>query len=342
MKFETSSRPWWSEASRSIHSFPADLAVGLGLLVATNLFLLFPGLRSVTFAGASLRTLLGIPVLFFLPGYVLVSMLFPARAGGRSARGERTADAIDRPERFALSFGMSIALLPMIGFVLASWWVLTLSTVVTSLTVLLLVGIFVTAIRRFRLSEAERYGHTVGQWSTAIDSVLRGSEGWGFTASSIVLAAAMVLAIGSIGFAVATPYQSGSSSTLYLATENETGVELASGYPTDFTLGEAETLVVGIENDEERRQSYTVVVAAERVENASGSVRVTERQEITRLHPVVDDGEDWSGRHDVAPQLVGDDLRLHYYLYKGETAPDEPTAATAYRDVYVWIDVNRD
>lgn len=341
MKFETSSRPWRIEATRSVRSFPADLAAVVAVLAMTSLVVLLPGLRSATIAGASLRTLLGLPVLLFLPGYVLVSVLFPARTSGRVAPGDRTADTIDRAERFALSFGMSIAILPAIGFVLATWWVVTLSTVVTSLTVLLLVGISATAIRRFRLPESERYGNSVGQWSTAIGRVLRGSEGWGFTASSIVLAAAFVLAIGSIGFAVATPYQSGESSTLYLVAENETGVEFASNYPTDLTIGETETLAVGIENDEERRQQYTVVVALERVENDSSSVRVTERQEITRLHPVVGDGEEWTGRHDVDPQLVGEDLRLHYFLYKGETAPDEPSDTTAYRDVYVWIDVNR-
>lgn len=341
MKFETSSRPWWIEATRSVRSFPADIVAVVAVLAVTNLVVLLPGLRTATIAGASLRTLLGIPVLLFLPGYVLISMLFPARTSERFARGTRTSDTIDRPERFALSFGMSIAILPMLGFVLATWWVVTLSTVVTSLTVLLLVGIAVTAIRRFRLSASERYGNSVGQWSTAIGRLLRGSEGWGFTASSIVLAAAILLAVGSIGFAVATPYQSGGSSTLYLVTENETGVEFASGYPTEFTVGETETLSVGIENDEERRQQYTVVVALERVESESSSVRVTERQEITRLHPVVEDGENWTGRHDVAPQLVGDDLRLHYFLYEGDTAPEDPSDTTAYRDVYVWIDVNR-
>lgn len=341
MKFETSSRPWWVEATRSLHSFPADLAAVVAVLTVTNLVVLLPGLRSATIAGASLRTLLGIPVLLFIPGYVLVSMLFPARTSDRLARRDVTSDSIDRLERLALSFGMSIAILPLLGFVLATWWVVTLSTVLTSLTVLLLVGISVTAIRRFRVPEPERYGNSVGQWSTAISRLLRGSEGWGFQASSIVLAGAIVLAIGSIGFAVATPYQSGQSSTLYLVTENETGAQVAAGYPTDLTIGEAATLSVGIENDEERRQPYTVVVALERVVNDTGSVRVTEQQEITRLHPVVGDGEDWTGRHDVVPRLVGDDLRLHYFLYKGEAAPDDPTGSSAYRDVYVWIDVNR-
>lgn len=338
MNFETSKRPWWSQATRSLRGIPADLVAAVGLLVVTNLVVLLPGLRDAPIGGASVRTLLGLPVLLFLPGYVLVSMLFPRRAHDRSRANDALDGSIDRVERIALSFGMSLAVLPMVGFVLATWWTITPSSLVTSLSVVLLAGIGVAAIRRLRLPRAERFGTSIGRLSSTIGRALRGSTG--VDASTLVLVVAVVLGLGSIGFAVATPYQSGQSSTFYLLSENESGAELASTYPANFTLGESETLTVGIENDEERPLEYTVVVALERVERDGSAVRVVENVEVTRLHPAVESGASWTGRHAVAPELVGENLRLHYYLYKGDSAPEAPDPSSAYRDVYIWIDVN--
>ena len=53
-----------------------------------------------------IRIVLGLPVVLFFPGYTLLSALFPRR--------ENLSDI----ERFALSFGLSIAVVPLIGLIL--------------------------------------------------------------------------------------------------------------------------------------------------------------------------------------------------------------------------------
>jgi len=53
-----------------------------------------------------LRIILGIPFLLFFPGYTLMAALFPQKEG------------INGTQRVALSFGLSIAIVPLIGFAL--------------------------------------------------------------------------------------------------------------------------------------------------------------------------------------------------------------------------------
>jgi uncharacterized membrane protein len=52
------------------------------------------------------RVVLALPTVLFIPGYCLITALFPKD-------GE-----IDLMQRIALSFGLSIAVVPMIGFLL--------------------------------------------------------------------------------------------------------------------------------------------------------------------------------------------------------------------------------
>ncbi len=54
----------------------------------------------------SVRIFLGLLFVLFLPGYIFVAALFPKKAD------------VDSIERVALSFGLSIAIVPLIGLIL--------------------------------------------------------------------------------------------------------------------------------------------------------------------------------------------------------------------------------
>lgn len=88
-----------------------------------------------------LRWVLGSVFVLFIPGYVTVEALFPK---GRE---------LDGIERFALSVGLSLALVPLIGLLLNyTPWGIRLTPIVISLTILT-VGLAAAALgRRFAIS----------------------------------------------------------------------------------------------------------------------------------------------------------------------------------------------
>ena len=78
-----------------VHS---DLQIIAALTVLTFIFVLFPPLDQ-TF----IRTIFGLIMVLFLPGYALIAALFIGK------------DDLDAIERIALSFGLSIAVVPLLG-----------------------------------------------------------------------------------------------------------------------------------------------------------------------------------------------------------------------------------
>ena len=89
----------------------------------------------------AVRWVLGSVFVLFLPGYVTVEALFPK---GRE---------LDGIERFALSVGLSLALVPLVGLLLNyTPWGIRLTPIVISLTILT-VGLALVALgRRFSVS----------------------------------------------------------------------------------------------------------------------------------------------------------------------------------------------
>jgi hypothetical protein len=91
-----------------------------------------------------LRWVLGSVFVLFVPGYVAVEALFPK---GRE---------LDGIERFALSVGLSLALVPLIGLLLNyTPWGIRLTPILTSLTVVTTALAIIGLLRRYRIS-AER------------------------------------------------------------------------------------------------------------------------------------------------------------------------------------------
>jgi hypothetical protein len=89
----------------------------------------------------AIRWVLGSIFVLFIPGYVTVEALFP--------KG-RELDAI---ERFALSVGLSLALVPLVGLLLNyTPWGIRLNPIVVSLTILTVGLAMVALAREYRLS----------------------------------------------------------------------------------------------------------------------------------------------------------------------------------------------
>jgi hypothetical protein len=90
-----------------------------------------------------LRNALGVIFVLWLPGYTLIKALFPVQVPIKTA-----TETFDTIERIALSVGMSLALVPMVGLLLNySPWGIRLTPIVLSLFALTLVFATAAAIR---------------------------------------------------------------------------------------------------------------------------------------------------------------------------------------------------
>jgi uncharacterized membrane protein len=293
-----------------------------------------------------LRILVGLPFVLFIPGYAFIAALFP-EAGSRSAsdtsNGDDDADAdgrgIDGIERVALSFGLSIAVVPLIGLVLNfTPWGIRLVPIMLSVSGFTLIATAVAARRRRALPAAERFTVPYRAWVAAGRTELFEPETRTDGILNVVLVLSLVLAVSSVGYAVAVPQQGEQFSEFYLLTEGPDDELVADDYPTEFTAGEPQSLYVGIGNQEYESVQYTVVVAIQDVRFVNNESEVREEQRLRTFETTVAHNETWQLNHTVAPTLTGERLRLTYFLYKGE-APQNPTVDNAYRELHLWVNV---
>jgi uncharacterized membrane protein len=363
----------WLLLPEPVRRLPADLAAVVALVVLTVLAVLLPVVSETP-----LRVVLGLPFVLFVPGYAFIAALFPEagesptadgsagdEAPDTGSAGDESPDAGDRSgidgiERVALSFGLSIAIVPLIGLVLNfTPWGIRLVPILASVSGFTLIAVAAAAVRRRELPEEERFRVPYRAWVAAGRAELLEPDSRGDAALNVLLVLSIVLATASVGYAVAVPKQGEQFSELYLLTEGEDGDLVADDYPTEFVRGEPRSLVVGIGNQEHRTVEYTVVTELQAVEiersgngsvgtnasvNASASagnvsMTVLEEEEIRRFETELAHNRTWIRPHNVTPTLTGEDLRLTYLLYES-APPEDPTVDSAYRAVWLWVNVS--
>lgn len=331
-----SDRGWELLIPKPFRRFPADLTTVIALTLFTGLAVFLPVIRETP-----LRILFGLPFVLFVPGYAFVAALFPEQ-GNPLSRNEETINenqGIDGIERVALAFGMSIAIVPLIGLLLNfTPWGIRLTPIVLSVGGFTIGCAVIAAFRRRELPAEERFSVPYQEWIVAGRAGLVEPDDRVDAALNVALVLAIVLALGSVGFAVASPQNGEQFSEFYLLTEDEDGELVASGYPEEFVQGESQPVILGIENHEYETVEYTVVVQLERVEGEGNEAEVVEREELDRAETTLEHDETWQEVYQITPTMAGESLRLNFLLYEGEV-PAEPTQENAYRDLHLWIDV---
>ena len=367
-------RELWLVVPRPVRRLPADLAATTLLTLVTLVTVFVPVINETP-----LRVLFGLGFVLFLPGYAFIAALFPeagttpvatetvdtegptlepanrpapvpgteaaaaepdTHSGGTDARSTPTdRSGIDGIERVALSFGLSIAVVPLIGLVLNfTPWGIRLVPVVIAVAGFTLGCVAIAARRRWALPPDERFAVPYHEWLAAAENELLEPDDRTDAALNVVLAVSVLLAVGSVGYAVAVPPQGEQFSEFYLLTETLEGELVADDYPETMAVNDTAELIVGIGNNEYEPTEYHVVVQLQEVETANNSTTVLERTEIDRFDATVEHNETHQERHALRPMRSGEDLRVQYLLYR-DSVPEEPTGENAYRDLHLWIDV---
>jgi uncharacterized membrane protein len=280
---------------RTGNEFIAVLVLGL-LLVA----LIAAGVEGLPAPLPLLHLLLGLAYVLFVPGYVLQAALFP-----------RT-DELDGPERWALSFGLSVAVVPPMALLLdALPWGIRLWPIVATEGLFILVCSLLAWYRRRRLPQAQRFTLAleidVEGWWSAQDRTNRLLYG--------ILALALLTAAGAAIAIIVTPKPGQFFTEFYILGPGG----LAESYPRTGVLGQPMEVMVGITNREARGADYMV-----RIE--------LEGQSVGRVGPIrLAPGETWEAAVSFVPSVAGADLKLEFFLYKD--GGDEP-----YRALLLWLD----
>lgn len=247
-----------------------------------------------------LRVILGLPLVLFFPGYILIAALFPRRS------------ALDSIERVALSFGLSIAVVPLIGLILNyTPWGISLYPILISLTTFIVVISIVAWHRRRRVPKVERFTISLtlnlAPWSgqSSVDKIL-----------STILIVAILGTIGILGYVIATPKVGERFTEFYvLGLEGKT-----TDYPEELTVGEEGRVILGITNREHETVNYQVEVMINAVrENQTGPLEL-------------EHDERWEETVSFTPHRAGDNQKVEFLLYKNEEG--EP-----HLKLHLWVDV---
>lgn len=219
--------------------FPADLKLALLWLAVSLAAIFLPVLNE-----SPLRVALVLPALLFLPGYCLLAFLFC---------GERDIDLI---ERIALSIGLSIAIVPLIGLGLNfTHWGIRLVPIMVLLTLFSLAMTLAAHYRRSLLPVEKRFRVPFRKDLAAIRKEVA-PEG-GSRADrilSVVLILAIITAVLTAVLVIAIPKQGERFSDFFILGENGKAVD----YPDRITPGQDYPMYIGVGNHEFRNVTYTI------------------------------------------------------------------------------------
>lgn len=321
-----------------LRGLPADIAAVVAIVGLTVAIISLPVVRETWF-----RILFGLPFVLFVPGYAFIAALFPEAGSSPTEDANATTvedGGIDGLERVALSVGTSIVVVPLIGLVLNfTPWGIRLVPIIVSVSGFTLTMAAIATYRRNELPTTDRFGVPYRRWINEGRSAILNPESRGDKVLNILLVASLLLAIGSVGYAVAIPKQGESFSEFYLLTEGQDGELIADDYPQNLTVGEEESLYVGIGNHEHRTVNYTVMVLLQDVQFQNNSSDVLRQERLGRFQTTLETNETWQRNHTVTPTMTGERLRLTYLLYRGD-APSDPSIENAYQEVHLWVNVS--
>lgn len=280
---------------------PGDLLAAVALAVLTMIFTLVPPFETLP-----VRIPLGLAMVLFLPGYTLIAALFPRK------------DDLDGIERVALSFGLSIAVVPLIGLGLNyTPWGIRLVPVVISLCMFTVIMAFIARLRRSSLDPMLRFSvefkkgfqdlrrEVLDEQASRIDKAL-----------TVILVITIILSLSALVYVVVTPKQGEKFTEFYILGPKGKAYD----YPTLVVSGQNCTVIVGIVNHEYIAVNYTMNMVFRNSTFLSRDIRLAHNQT-------------WERPESYMLMAPGDNQKLEFLLYK------EYNFTAPYRDLHLWVNV---
>lgn len=302
--------------------------------------------------GGVLRLVVAMPLVLFLPGYALVSALYPAADAELNAmgpfdakpgrRGPRSPDGLDATARFTFSVVSSAAVVPLVALAVNfSPWGLSLLPLVGGVAAVTAALLFVAAARRYVLDPARRFELTTDSVPSLLftrgDGHRFNSSVWDARAPNVALAVGVLVLVSSVGYAAVNP-PTPDHYTEFSVQAGDAGLPSKEVYDASLQAGEPQPLGLAVENHEGESTSYTIVAQLQRVDYRNGTAAILAEKDAGARDVTVDAGERRNVTLDVTPRLTGDDLRLVVYLYR-DGAPADPRPSSSYRTLRLSVTV---
>lgn len=261
-----------------------------------------------------LRIIIGLPVLLFIPGYMLTFLLFPKTKG---------KNGIDSVERFAMSFALSLAVVPIIGVGLNfTTFGLRFLPIFISLESFIFITGLLGVYRWFKTSVSDRFQFT-------IEIKLPDDKDITDKFLTVVLIIAVLSFIVISAYVLFTPFKSDPFTEFYILNDEGTIDE----YPTFLGVDEQASLKIGIANHEHETETYTVetwLVSESRTFDEDKEQNVTVYDHMwhlgkttTELESIPGDiNEPWTSQWEYNYTFSIDrkgDFKLFFLLYKNIT-----------------------
>jgi uncharacterized membrane protein len=269
------------------------------------------------------RIVFGLPFLLFFPGYTLTAVLFADK------------EEMGGVERVALSFGMSIAITALIGFVLNyTTSGIRLDPVLYSIFCFVIIMSAVALIRQKKLAIV--FNLSLSVWEDIKSN----------TTLFIILMILIVCALGFLGYSLAAPKVGEQFTEFYVL-----GYEgKAQDYPSELIMGndhiiqvtygtgeyikydEWAEVTLGIVNHEQQKVTYSIEITID-----SEPVNINYDGKITNiLGPIeLKQGEKWEQETGFVPRYVGDNQKVEFLLFKDNIVATDNL-------LILWIDVKED
>jgi uncharacterized membrane protein len=210
-----------------------------------------------------MRILIGVPFIVFFPGYALTTILFPGK------------ESLDTIERIALTFGLSIAAVPLIVFGLNFMpFGIRMEPILWSLIVFNITFSLLGMWRR-SISDQPFMPFRLGGIMTPIREKMQGKQKLD-RLLIVVMVIAILSSVVSLAYISAVPREGERFSEFYVLGPN--GTAMATDYPHNLTVGQGAEVVLGISNHEHHTVNHTVEVWL---------ANITYPNSITEVHQLI-------------------------------------------------------
>jgi len=286
----------------------------------------------------TLRIILGLPFILFIPGYMLIFALFPAK---------KTDRGIDIIERITLSFGLSIAVVPLIGLGLNyTSWGIRLESVLISIFIFI-IGIGLIGFYRWiKTNPDERF-------IISFDLSFSKSESKLDKALTIIIIISIIISLSLLIYVIIAPKTGEKFTEFYLLGQSGRADE----YPKDLTVGENTSVIIGLVNHEYKTVNYTIeiwLINQTTVENQTvyNHMWFMKKINITLDHTPIKTEETWRPQweynYNFSINQKGN-LKLAFLLFINPTEQyehdkdykniAEQKINNAYRSLHLWLTV---